>query len=394
METKVFLRLAVGIAHAVGQLHKRHVIHKDLKPSNIVVARESGRVWLTGFGIASRLVRERQPLGPPEFIAGTLAYMAPEQTGRMNRSIDSRSDLYALGVTLYEMLTGSLPFTATDPMEWVHCHIARQPVPPGERLKGIPGPVSAIVMKLLPKAGEEGDQRAAGLERDLRRCLAQWEADRRIDEFPLGEQDTPDRLLIPEKLYGREREIEKLLASFDRVIKGGTPELVLVAGYSGIGKSSVVNELHKVLVSPRGLFASGKFDQYKRDIPYATVAEAFQKLIQSLLGKSEAELARWRDALREALDPNGQLIVDLVPKLELIIGNQLPVPELSPQDAQRRFQFVLRRFLGVFARPEHPLALFLDDLQWLDAATLDFLEDLLTRSELRHLMLIGAYRDN
>ena len=394
MELGQLLRFAIGLSAALVQLHARGLIHKEIKPANVLVNPSTGQVWLMGFGIASRLPRERQSPEPPEFIAGTLPYMAPEQTGRMNRSIDSRSDLYALGVTLYEMLTGSLPFTATDPMEWVHCHIARRPVSPAERLKDVPRSVSEIIMKLLAKTAEDRYQTAAGLERDLRRCLAQWEAERRIDAFPLGQEDRPDRLLIPEKLYGREREIEKLLASFDRVIKSGTRELVLVAGYSGIGKSSVVNELHKVLVPPRGLFASGKFDQYKRDIPYATLAQAFQKLIQSLLGKNEAELARWRDALREALDPNGQLIVDLVPKLELIIGEQPPVPELSPQDAQRRFQFVFQRFLGVFARPEHPLALFLDDLQWLDAATLDLLDDLLTRSELRHLMLIGAYRDN
>src|ERR1700728_1395173 len=214
-----------------------------------------------------------------------------------------------------------------------------------------------------------------------------------LDEFPLGEHDTPDRLLIREKLYGRASEIETLLASFDRVVAGGRPELVLVSGYSGIGKSSVVNELHKPLVPPRGLFASGKFDQHKRDIPYATLAQAFQSLIRLLLSKSEKELSKWRDALRDALDPNGQLIVDLVPDLKLIIGEQPPVPELSRQDAQGRFQLVFRRFISVFTR-EHPLALFFDDLQWLDGATLDLIEDLLTQPDVQHLMLIGAYRDN
>ena len=216
----------------------------------------------------------------------------------------------------------------------------------------------------------------------------------RIDDFPLGEHDTPDRLLIPEKLYGRRREIETLLASFDRIVNGGAPELVLVSGYSGIGKSSVVNELHKALVPPRGLFASGKFDQYKRDIPYATLAQAFQSLIRPLLSKSDAELSKWRDALHDALGPNGKLIVNLVPELQLIIGEPPPVPDLPLQDAQRQFQLVFRRFIGVFAKPEHPLALFLDDLQWLNSATLDLIEDLLTQSDVRHLMLIGAYRDN
>jgi PAS domain S-box-containing protein len=394
VEMKVFLRLAVSIADAVGQLHKRHVIHKDLKPSNVLVASESGRVWLTGFGIASRLVRERQPLKSPEFIAGTLAYMAPEQTGRMNRSIDSRTDLYAFGVTLYELLTGSLPFIASDPMEWVHSHIARQPVPPHERSKNIPLPISAIIMKLLAKTPEDRYQTAYGAKRDLERCLAEWENHGNINQFPLGEHDVPDKLLIPEKLYGRASEIDRLVASFDRIVSGGRPELVLVSGYAGIGKSSVVNELHKALVPPRALLASGKFDQYKRDIPYATLAQAFQSLIHPLLGKSEAELAQRRDALHKALDQNGQLIVDLVPELNLIIGEQPRVPELSTQDAQHRFQIVFRRFISVFARSEHPLALFLDDLQWLDAATLDLIEDLLTQSDVRHFMLIGAYRNN
>src|SRR2546422_323103 len=394
MELGLFLRVAVGLASALRQLHAQGIIHKDIKPANLLVDTATGGVWLMGFGIASRLRRERQAPEPPEMIAGSLPYMAPEQTRRMNRSIDSRSDLYAAGVTLYEMLTGSLPFNASDPMEWVHCHIARRPVPPAERRKEVPGPVSAIIVRLLAKTPEERYQTAAGLERDLRRCLAAWEEHRRVDHFPIAQDDTPDRLLVHEKLYGRSREIDTLLTAFDRMVKSGRPELLLVSGYSGIGKSSVVNELHKVLVPPRGLFASGKFDQYKRNIPYATLAQGFERLIQSLLGKSEAELAHWRDSLREALEPNGRLMVNLVPELELIVGEQPAVPELSPQDAQRRFQFVFRRFIGGFARPEHPLALFLDDLQWLDAATLDLLEDGFSRSDVRHLMRVGAYRDN
>ena len=394
LEVAAFIRIAIPLAVAVGRMHARGLIHKDLKPANILVDPACGGVWLTGFGIASRLPREHQAPAPPEVIAGTLAYMAPEQTGRMNRSIDSRSDLYALGVIFYEMLTGTLPFTASEPMEWVHCHIARQPVPPDERVAGIAGPLSAIVMKLLAKTAEDRYQTAAGLTADLQRCLAVRDATGRIAPFVLGARDASDRLLIPERLYGRERETGTLLAAFDRVVANGAAELVLVSGYSGVGKSSVVNELHRALVPPRGLFASGKFDQFKRDIPYATLAQAFQGLVRPLLGQSEAALGQWREALREALGPNGQLMVTLVPELELVIGPQPPLLELPPQDAQNRFRLVFRRFLAVFARPEHPLALFLDDLQWLDMATLDLLEHLVTHSEVRHLLLVGAYRDN
>jgi predicted ATPase/signal transduction histidine kinase len=389
-----FLRIGISLARALRQVHARGLVHKDIKPANILVDAASGSVWLTGFGIASRLPRERANPEPPDEIAGTLAYMAPEQTGRMNRSIDARSDLYSLGVTFYEMLTGMLPFAAADPMEWVHCHIARQPVPPGKRAVGIPGMLSAIVMKLLAKTAEERYQTAAGVEADLGRCLAEWESRSRIEPFRLGTRDASDRLLIPERLYGREREIETLLASFNRVVAHGTPELVLVSGYSGIGKSSVVNELHKALVPSRGLYASGKFDQYKRDIPYATLAQSLQNLTRSLLSRSEIELGGWRASCSEALGSNGQLIVNLVPELELIIGKQPPLAELPPQEAKNRVQMVFSRFLSVFARREHPLTLFLDDLQWLDSSTLDLLEHLVGHSEVRYLLLVGAYRDN
>ncbi|MDB6157503.1 MAG: histidine kinase [Gammaproteobacteria bacterium] len=394
MELRQFLRLAIGLSAALCRVHQHGLIHKDIKPANALVDAATGHVWLMGFGIASRLPRERQPPEPPDVLAGALAYMAPEQTGRMNRSIDSRSDLYSLGITLYEMLTGSLPFTASDPMGWVHCHIAREPVPPRVRSKDIPAPVPAIILQLLAKTAEERYQTAAGVEADLRRCLAEWEARGRVDTFTLGAHDTPDRLLMPEKLYGRDRERETLLAAFDQVTTTGTAVLVLVCGYSGIGKSSVVHELHKAIVLPRGIFISGKFDQYKRDIPYATLAQAFRTLIRQILSDTESEVEGWRSAIRKAVGPNGQLIVNLIPELEFVIGKQPPVAELAATEAETRFHMVFRSFLRVFADKNHPLAIFLDDLQWLDAATLKLLEHLITHPDVRHLLIIGAFRDN
>ena len=394
MEIGRFLRLAVSLTAAVGRLHGRGLIHKDIKPANVLVNSASGQVWLTGFGIASRLPRERQAPEPPEIIAGTLAYMAPEQTGRMNRSIDARSDLYALGVTLYQMVTGVLPFVAADRMELVHCHIARQAVPPAERTPGVPAAISAVIMKLLAKTPEDRYQTAAGVDADLRLCLTPYQLAVSIEPFALAAHDIPDVLRIPEKLYGREQNIQALLAAFERVANEGSTELMLVSGYSGIGKSSVVNELQKALSLSRGIFAAGKCDQLQRDIPYATLAQALQSLVQMILRSSEAELARWRDSIRQAVEPNGQLIVSLIPELALIIGKQPPVPTLPPQDSRNRFQMVFRDFLHVFARPEHPLVLFLDDLQWIDGATLALVEDLVGQRETSHLLLIGAYRDN
>jgi PAS domain S-box-containing protein len=392
IDLTLFLRISIGLATALEQVHRQGLIHKDIKPANALVD-DAGRVWFTGFGIASRFLRERLTPAPAEIIAGTLAYMSPEQTGRMNRSMDARSDLYSLGVTLYQLLTGVLPFAAADPLEWVHCHIARQPVAPADR-SSFPEPVSAIIMRLLAKNAEERYQTAAGLNADLRRCLSEWRSHGRIDPFPLGAEDSLDRLLISEKLYGREREVDTLLGAFDRVVEQGAAEMVLVSGYSGVGKSSVVNEMHKVLAPTRGLFAAGKFDQYMRDVPYATLAQAFRMLVRQILVKSEAEVDHWRRAFLQALGPNGQLIVNLIPELEFIIGEQPLVAELPPQEARGRFHLVFRRFLGTFARPEHPLALFLDDLQWLDTATLELVESLITDPYVRHVLLIGAYRDN
>jgi PAS domain S-box-containing protein len=394
LEISAFLRIAIRLADAVRQVHAQGLIHKDIKPENVVVHQESGGLWLTGFGIASRQPREHQAPAPPEVIAGTLAYMAPEQTGRMNRSIDSRSDLYSLGVTFYEMLTGRLPFTATDATEWVHCHIARSPQSPHLIAQQIPVVISSIVMKLLAKAAEDRYQTAIGVGADLGRCLEEWGAHGRIDEFRLGASDRSDRLLIPGKLYGREREIDTLLAAFNQVACHGTTELVLLSGYSGVGKSAIVSELHKSLIARRGLFASGKFDQYQRDIPYSTLTQAFQSVIRSLLTQEETALSRWRARFLDALGPNGALMVNLVPDLELIVGSQSPVADLSPLETHERFQTVFRQFVAVFAQREHPLVLFLDDLQWLDAATLELLRTLATHPEVRDLLVIGALRDN
>ncbi|MDR5782906.1 AAA family ATPase [Caballeronia sp. LZ065] len=385
------LRIAVNLAQAMVAMHALGIVHKDIKPANVLVGADE-HVRLTGFGIASLLPHEHQPAVPPEVIAGTLAYMSPEQTGRMNRSVDARSDLYSFGALLYEMLTGAPPFAASDAMQWIHCHIARRPVPVTDCVEGLPTVVACIVDRLLAKIAEDRYQTALGVLADLRTCLAAWEASGDIPSFTLGTCDASDRLRIPEKLYGRAAQIDALLAAFDRVTTRGDAEIVLVSGYAGIGKSALVNELQKALVPSRGLFAAGKFDQYQRDTPYVPLTQAFQSLVRMLLNESDAELKQWRRELTDALAPNAQLMIGLIPELALIIGEQTAVPALPPQEARNRLHIVFRRLLGVFARPEHPLALFIDDLQWLDAATLELIEDLAAHTDVTHLLLVGAYR--
>ena len=389
-----FLRAAAGVVSALTGLHQRGLVHRDVRPSNILVDVATGQAWLMGFGLTTRLAREHRTQSPAQGIVGTFATMAPEATGRMNRSVDTRSDLYSLGVTLYEMLTGTPPFRASDPLEWIHCHTARQPVPPGERVVGIPAILSAILLKLMAKNPEDRYQTARGVGADLWHCLSELDATGHIKTFPLAARDVPDRLLIPERLYGRSREIATLVDAFEGVARDGRQALVLVSGYSGAGKSSIVNELQQVIVRRAGFFVSGKFDPRERDIPFAPIARAFRDLVRSVLLSSDADLRRWREELRHALGPNAQLVIDLVPDLKLIIGPQEPVAELSPQQAQARFQRVLQRFVSVFGRNEHPLALFLDDLQWLDRASLDLLRNLVIHEDGMHLLLVGAYRDN
>jgi predicted ATPase/signal transduction histidine kinase len=386
------LELAISLCSSLAGLHCRGIIHKDFKPSNILVA-PSGEPCLINFGSATLQLVEHVDAAPTSLVEGTLAYMSPEQTGRMNRALDYRTDLYSLGVTLYELLTGTRPFQARDALEWFHAHMAVAPVPPLERVPELPPVLSAIVLKLLAKVAEERYQSAEGLRADLERCRDNLRRGVHED-FPLGRHDLPLRFQLPQRLYGRDAHAATLLQGFERVARGGRPELLLVGGYSGIGKSAVVHELHKPVVRQRGFFLSGKFDQLQQASPYATLAQAIRGLTQQLLAGSDEELARWREHLVEAWEGHGQVLVDVVPQLELITGKQPPCPELPPSEAQHRFNRVVREFLGVFATPEHPLVVFLDDLQWADQASLQLIHHLLTHPETPPVLLIGAWRDN
>jgi len=388
------LEIAMILAETLGSIHRQGIIHKNINPSHIIWNADTRQLNLIDFGIAGEAPERTVSPKPPSVPEGTLAYISPEQTGRINRPVDYRTDFYSLGVTVYQMLTMRLPFEAEDDPGMVHSHIAKTPLAPHELDADSPEMVSLIVMKLMAKMADERYQSGSGLKADLARCLRQLRMEGKIDSFSLGLEDFSDEMRIPRKLYGRQSEIDALLAAFGRVTDSGVSELVLLSGYSGVGKTSVVYEFRKALVAHRGLFAAGKFDQYKRDVPYATFVQAIQTLVRQILTKSESEIGTWRDTLKRAVSPNGQLIVDLVREVEIILGNQPPVPDLPPRESQNRFQMVLRQFLGVFATAEHPLVLFLDDLQWLDPATLDLIEHLATEQEIRHLLLIGAYRDN
>ncbi|XYI02389.1 AAA family ATPase [Sorangium sp. So ce1128] len=386
------LKIAISIADILDSIHRREVIHKDVKPHNIMFDKATNTPRLIDFGISARLSRETPSALPPASLEGTLAYLSPEQTGRMNRALDLRSDLYSLGVTLFEMLTGVLPFSATDPMELIHSHIARMPVPPHELSKDIPRALSDVVMKLLAKTPEERYQSARGLKADLDRCLALWSSTGQIGRFTLGQKDVPGELRIPQKLYGREQDVEALMSAFGRVQRGAT-ELILISGYSGVGKSALVNELYKPIARRGGAFIRGKFDPISRETPLAPVAHALRELIRQILTEPPAALDRWRAAILGAVGPNGRLLFDLVPELQRVIGPQPEAQALGPAESRNRFNILMQRFVRVFATAERPLVLFLDDLQWADPASLRLL-GLLCDPESKHILILGAYRDN
>ncbi|MBW4505231.1 MAG: AAA family ATPase [Scytonematopsis contorta HA4267-MV1] len=396
-----FLQIAISLCDTLDILIRNRIIHKDIKPANILINPETKQVKLIDFSISSLLARETQNLMNPNVLEGTLGYLSPEQTGRMNRGIDYRSDFYSLGVTFYELLTGELPFQSDDAMELVHCHIAKQSPLVHKINPEIPIVLSSIIAKLMAKNAENRYQSALGLKYDLETCLQQLKYFGKIESFQIAQRDICEKFIIPEKLYGRKKEVKTLLEAFGRVARPkdikayqGNSELMLVAGFSGIGKTVIINEIHKPIVRQRGYFIKGKFDQFNRNIPLSAFVQAFRDLMGQLLSESDTQLSTWRDKILQALGNNGQVIIEVIPELEKIIGQQPPALELSGNAAQNLFNLLFQKFIQVFTTKDHPLVIFLDDLQWADSASLKLMKLLISESEDGYLLLIGAYRDN
>lgn len=393
MELDAFFDVAIELAGALGDVHSHNIIHKDIKPHNIIFNQVSGMVKLTDFSIASLLTRENQEITNPDKLEGSLPYISPEQTGRMNRSIDYRTDFYSLGVTFYQILTGKLPFESNDPLELIHGHIAMMPTEPHALRSEIPQVLSSIVMKLLSKNAEDRYQGAFGLKYDLEECRKQWKESRKIEAFSIGSRDISDRFSIPQKLYGREGEIEALMEGFQRAREGGT-HISLVFGYAGSGKSSLVKEIRRPIAQGGGTFIAGKYDSFQKNVPFSAIIVAFQDLIRQILSESDASITRWKERLLEAMGENGQIIIDIIPDVERITGPQEAVQELPPAEAQNRFNLVFLKFIGVFTSPEHPLTIFLDDMHWADSASLRLVQTLLGDSGSSGVYLVGSYREN
>ncbi|MDZ7956850.1 MAG: AAA family ATPase [Aulosira sp. DedQUE10] len=403
---KEFFQMAMEISSILEGLHRHRIIHKDIKPANILIHPTTSEIKFIDFSLATLLPKEIQSITNPNVLEGTLAYISPEQTGRMNRGIDYRTDFYSLGVTFFELLTGQLPFITTEPMELVYSHIAKEPPKASRINSNIPPILADIISKLMAKNAEDRYQSAHGLRYDLEMCQKQWQEKGNITAFQLGVRDISNRFAIPEKLYGRQQEIETLLTTFERVTSGKT-EMILVSGFSGIGKTAVVNEVHKPIARQRSYFIKGKFDQFQRDIPLSGLVQALRNLIEQILSETDAQIEDWKAKIISALGTQCQVITDVIPELETIIGQQPSVAELTGIAAQNRFNLLFQRFIQVFTTKEHSLVMFLDDLQWADTASLKFIELLMSEtssliadeaediSESKgSLLLIGAYRDN
>jgi len=393
LNLNTLLQIFSKVSQTLGIIHQNNIVHLDIKPDNILVNPENNEVKITDFGISAVLTHANDEIYNPDVIEGTLSYMSPEQTGRMNRGVDYRTDIYSLGVTIYEMLTGEVPFKSKDPMELIHSHIARQPLPPHVLNPSIPPVLALMVMKLLSKNPEERYQNCLGLMADIDECLRQLNVMGKIDDFPIATKDISIRFNIPRTLVDRDHERMELMKCFERTCKG-LSEIILVTGQPGIGKSALVNEIYKPIIAKKGYFIFGKYDQFRRDVPYSAIIQAFQGLIRQIISESEQRIQSWKENLLAALGPNGRVITDVIPELELIIDPQPELPSLGPEESVNRFNMVFQKFISVFTTEEHPVALFLDDLQWADQASLKLLENLLTTYETKYLFLIGAYRDN
>ncbi|MCP4601486.1 MAG: AAA family ATPase [Proteobacteria bacterium] len=393
IDIKTFLNIAIKLAEILGHIEKENIIHRDIKPSNILYNSDNGIVKITDFGISSVLTHENEKIYNPDVIEGTLAYISPEQTGRMNRASDYRTDLYSLGITLYEMLTGTVPFKSNDPMEVIHSHIAIKPIYPIQHNSEIPQVISDIVMKLLSKAPEDRYQNGFGLMVDLKECLKQLKDNDKIESFELAKHDVSRQFIIPQVLVGRGKEIDTLMSNFETA-SNGKSRIMLVAGTPGIGKSALVNEIHKPIAAKRGYYISGKYEQFRRDVPYSSIIQAFQGLVRQILSENEEKIAYCKENLLEALGPNGKVITDIIPDIELIIGTQPEIPELGPDETRNRFNFVFEKFVSVFPKKDHPVVLFLDDLQWADMASLQLINNIIATHDINHLLIIGAYRNN
>jgi PAS domain S-box-containing protein len=397
LELSEWLKIAIDLAEILGQIHGEGIIHKDINPSNILLEPKSRRIKIVDFGISTVRSREMPNFEHPSFIEGTLAYISPEQTGRMNRALDYRSDYYSLGVTLYQLLVGELPFESEDVLELIHSHIAKEARLPRELTGKFDvtslETVSQIIMKLMAKNPEDRYRSADGLQADLKECLGRWEKSGKIESFSLGRADVADKLEIPQKLYGRDRELEQLLKAWERIASDRQKEMLLVGGAAGVGKSVLVRELEKVVVASGGNFISARCDRHQQ-IPYYGIARAFNNWCDRLLGETESTLNLWRDRIQTAVGKNGQVLIEIIPNLEKVIGKQPWVPLVELIESQNRFNCLFQKFLLVICGEKHPLALFIDDLQWGDEASRKLLRKTASNPSINNLLIIGAYRDN